>query len=819
MTREGREFSDVLANANLKFREIYAFVKKTLKRWKKRGAELLLLAPLFVVCLVAMAGIVAVDSGRFLLGWGIVILLACGAIWARREESAHGPLLIASVIAMVVAGAVHERRLERIDSFPFAKGLKEGLSSAVGISGWIASKSNRRGKSTQAIVEIEAVRLGGDSFSTRHRVPVLIRKSDLVLEYGDRIRATGVLRPLDPPTVPGGFDAREFYFRHSGSRGQFEVSAGDGIEILEGRSGWALIRFAHRSRTAMEKALRRGLNSADLPYAGLIAAMSLGARDNAPEDLEELFKLSGTTHLFAVSGMHVAIVGGLFLGVALLFRIPKRRAIWIVIPLILFYAVLTGLRPSAVRAAVMFSIFLLGFGIKESPRLFNLLGLAALLILLVDTQQLFLPGFQLSFTVLFFIALFGHGLRKLIEAPFRSDPFIPRRLINPMRHSFNAGISWFAAILAISVTSWIGSAGWLSWHFHSLAPVGVIANLFMVPLAGLVIMIAFASLIFSALHLGPVVALLNQLNVGAAILLTSWAQFFATLPGATHHVGSADGATGFRAEETLRIDSMGAFGSSANLIQLPESAVPGAPVWVIDSGDDLTYRNQLLPLLRYRGINQIESLVLTHGDMGHIGAAPEMIAHFRPGLLLESTAENRSPAYSDIRTLCDRHSIQRLVVSAGKRIEPGEGLHFDVLAPEKDNNGRLADDRALVLKLVYGEWSILFTSDAGFETEKKLLERGVNLKADVWIRGQHSGSPSGLPAFLDAISPQVVISSHADFPATEAVSAHFRENLQKRKISVFDYQRHGMVSVFVEPGEIRISPYKLPEEGMNFFKK
>ncbi|MDF1740322.1 MAG: ComEC/Rec2 family competence protein [Verrucomicrobiales bacterium] len=794
-------------------------MKKTLKRWRKRGGELLILAPLFVVCLFAMVGIVAVDLRLFPLAGLVIVSLAGLSMVSWKREGTFVSLFVASIAVLLVAGGVHENRLRQIASFPFAVSLGEGDSFEVEISGWVASQPNPRANSTQAIVEVEAISISGEPLETRHRVPVLIRKGDLQLEYGDRIRATGVLSPLDPPMVPGGFDAREFYFRQSGSLGQFEVSAGDEFEMLEGRRGWELIRFAHRSRAVMEELLLRGLSSADLPYAGLIAAMSLGARDSAPADIEELFKLSGTTHLFAVSGMHVAIVGGLFLGLALLLRIPKRRAIWIVIPLILFYAVLTGLRPSAVRAAVMFSIFLLGFGIKESPRLFNLLGCAALLILLVDTQQLFLPGFQLSFTVLFFIALFGHGLRKLIEAPFRSDPFIPRRLINPMRHSFNAGVSWFAAILAISVTSWIGSAGWLSWHFHSLAPVGVIANLFMVPLAGLVIMIAFASLVLSALHLGPVVALLNQLNVGAAILLTSWAQFFATLPGATHHVGSQDLSAAFEADDTLRIDSMGAFGAAANLIQIPLSAAAGGQTWVIDSGDDLTYRNQLLPLLRYRGINHIDSLVITHGDMAHIGAAPGMIAHFRPGLLLESNAENRSPVYSDIRDLCDLHSIQRLSVSAGGRIEPGEGIHIEVLAPEEGNNGRLADDRALVMKLVYGDWSVLFSSDAGFETEKKLLEAGVNLRADVWIRGQHSASPSGLPAFLEAISPRVVISSHADFPASEAIPERLRENLRERGIPLFDYQRHGMVSLSIEPEKMRVSPYKLPGEGRNLFKK
>jgi len=819
VTREGGEFSDVLGNANLKFREIYQIVKETLAGWKKRGGEFLILSPLFTVSLFVMAGIVTVDFSFFWRGG----LLIAAFLWIVKRSSQGAlnffPLIVASIVGFLVAGGIHEHRLRQIDSFPFASSLSDGHSFVVEISGWVVSKPNLRGNSTQAIVEIEEISLPREPLRTRHRVPVLIRKSDLSLEYGDRIRATGVLLPLDAPLVPGGFDAREYYFRHSGSRGQLEVGTGDDFEILGGRSGWELIRLAHRSRIVMEKALRAGLGSADLPYAGLIAAMSLGARDNAPEDLEELFKLSGTTHLFAVSGMHVAIVGGLFLGMALLFRISKRRAIWIVIPLILFYAVLTGLRPSAVRAAVMLSIFLLGFGIKESPRLFNLLGFAALLILFVDTQQLFLPGFQLSFTVLFFIALFGQSLRKLVEAPFRTDPFLPRRLISPGRHSFNAAISSFAAILAISVTSWIGSAGWLSWHFHSLAPVGVIANLFMVPLAALVIMIAFASLVFSALHLGPVAALLNQLNVGVAIVLTSWAQFFATLPGATYHVGHADGVAGFDSEGTLRVDSMGAFGSAAHLIQIPDSAGGGSQTWVMDSGDVRTYRNQLLPLLRYRGINQIESLVLTHGDVAHIGAAPGMIAHFRPGLVLESTAKNRSPVYPDIQALCDLHSIPQLGVSKGKRIELKKDLYFDILSPDKESNGRLADDRALVMKLVYGEWSILFTSDAGFETEKRLLERGINLKADIWIRGQHCESPSGLSAFVDAIAPQAVISSHADFPANEAIPGRLRKRLAQEEIPLFDYQRHGMVSLIADSGRLEIIPFRLPLEGMKLFKK
>ena len=125
--------------------------------------------------------------------------------------------------------------------------------------------------------------------------------------------------------------------------------------------------------------------------------MALGARESSPEELEELFRISGTLHLFAVSGMNVAIIAGLFLGFALLFRIPRHYAVIIVIPFVLFYALLTGLSPSAVRAAVMLSTFLAAYAAREKPRLLNSLGLAALIVLLYDSQQLFLPGFQLSF--------------------------------------------------------------------------------------------------------------------------------------------------------------------------------------------------------------------------------------------------------------------------------------------------------------------------------------------------------------------------------------------------------------------------------------
>ena len=89
-------------------------------------------------------------------------------------------------------------------------------------------------------------------------------------------------------------------------------------------------------------------------------------------------------HVFAVSGLHVGIVLAFLWGLLRWLGVPRRYAVIVLIPAILFYATVTGLRPSAVRAAIMGSVVLLGFVAERKPRLLNSLAFAALLILALD---------------------------------------------------------------------------------------------------------------------------------------------------------------------------------------------------------------------------------------------------------------------------------------------------------------------------------------------------------------------------------------------------------------------------------------------------
>lgn len=763
-------------------------------------------APLLLVATTGIAGIVFVDRGAGLVAaMAGLILLAASLLW-RRRSAATTALVAGAAVSLLLFAWRHHQRLRSIRSFPLASALAAGKTVEIEGEGWVVAPPEAGGRSLSTTVQLERIRLGGRELPCDHRIPCWILRHPEAIGYGSALRFTGRIAPLEGPLVPGGFDARSFYFRRSGSLGKLEIRDGDSLEILPGRKGSGLVRSAGALRDRLEDALLLGVPPDGEPYARLVAAMALGARENSPEELEESFRISGTMHLFAVSGLNVAIVAGILTWCAAAIGVVKSRAVIAIVPMVLFYAVLTGLSPSAVRAALMASAFLAGYALREKPRLLNSLGFAAILLLAWDPQALFLPGFQLSFAVLLFIAVLAPRLADRLAGPFLADPFLPRSLVRPARRLADRLSRSAAALAAVSIASWLGSAALLAWHFESVSPVGLLANLFMVPLASVVMGIAAVALAAYGLHLTWITLLANRLNVAASLLLTAMAEGFASIPGATVHTGrDAELERG-----VLRLDVVGERGEGAALLELPfPRASPR--FWMIDTGGDRTYLARVLPLMRHRGLNRIEALVLTHGDEGHLGAASSALNQFRPSLLVESSVENRSPSHAGILEMAGRLGVERVTVDRGERLVAGETV-IHVLHPSSLRPGRLADDRALVLKIVHGRHRILLTSDSGFETERFLLESGADVRADVWVKGQHSDSPSGLAAFVEAVEPRAIVSSHSEFPESERIGEAFRRLLREKSIALFEVEASGTVTIEVVTGGIRLSPFAEPGE-------
>src|SRR5437588_7486791 len=147
---------------------------------------------------------------------------------------------------------------------------------------------------------------------------------------------------------------RSYLARRDVCRTLFVRYPEDGTLIRHG-GGNPILRAAQKSRAWMQDALCRGLGD-EPEVQNFISGMVLGLRHQTPEDIEEPFQQTGTLHLFAVAGLHVGIVARLLWILATMARLPRKWATALIIPALLFYAAITGLHTSSVRAAVMSAV-------------------------------------------------------------------------------------------------------------------------------------------------------------------------------------------------------------------------------------------------------------------------------------------------------------------------------------------------------------------------------------------------------------------------------------------------------------------------------
>src|SRR5437016_10817161 len=287
------------------------------------------------------------------------------------------------------------------------------------------------------LFKLESIELEGRKQST-HAIWQVRWKG--IPEFGDELKFFGTAEPIPPPRNPGEFDMRSYLSRRDVRRLLFVRYPEGGTLIRHGGSK-PIMRAAQKSRAWMQSALYRGLEDAP-DVQNFLSGIVLGLRHQTPEDIEEPFQQTGTLHLFAVAGLHVGIVAALLWMVATVARLSRRWAAALIIPLLLFYAAVTGLHVSSVRAAVMSSILLGGFFFDRRGFVLNSLAAAAVLLLCWDTNELFSTGFQLSFAVVGAIVLFADPLCRSLGRWSVADPFLPRSLLGGPRLRMHVAFEW-----------------------------------------------------------------------------------------------------------------------------------------------------------------------------------------------------------------------------------------------------------------------------------------------------------------------------------------------------------------------------------------
>ena len=634
------------------------------------------------------------------------------------------------------------------------------------------------------------------------------RRGRPFLRYGDRLRVSG---SVEKPEPIGDFD----YAAWLESQGIAGVMWTRNAELVSTGGGLKPTAALHRVRSALAVAIQRSMPE---PQAGLAQALMLGIRSELPQSVKESFRTAGMSHLLAISGLHVGVVMALTLAAGS--ALAGRNNPWAIAAAALVvwvYAILSGLDPPVVRAAIMGSLFLAQGLLGRGMRGLTALLLAGAAMLLIDPRLFSSLSFQLSFTAMAGVILglpLITALTAAMSAPLSGSQSGPARW-------GGYGLSLLIASVVISTTTTLATLPLVAWHFGEIPLMSVPATILAMP-AMPAVLLGTAATALAGLVAPPVAAALGMLawaplawliRVAEAMPPVLLSAPWLTVPVASAWLGMtgllAILATSRRARSAVaalrrrpRWRPSGTAGLAAAAIPVvvisflllvgqfagvkPDGllhvyvldigqgdaifvATPDGRQALVDGGPDPETTLGAISDLMPAGDRSLDVVVATHLDSDHVGGLLGVLDRFRTGMVLHRGDLSESAAlHPQWRATIKERDHPVATVSAGHRVEIGRQVSLEVLHPPADGLPagieRNANNGSLVVRLDYADVSFLLTGDIEVEAERYLaVDTGDGLRADVLKVGHHGSRTSTTQDFLELVSPRsAVISAGRD---------------------------------------------------------
>jgi len=309
----------------------------------------------------------------------------------------------------------------------------------------------------------------------------------LNLQNGDRLLVGKELTEIEKPSIPGQFDAKQYYHR-KGIDYQVFVSRSDFKNIYPAVPN-PIVLFSHQIRSWMENQINT--LSIEQNDGFMLSALLLGIRRKIDPELKQAYSAAGVTHILAVSGMHVGLIFGFLsriLGWLKRYKYGNIAFSCAVIVLLWLYAMVTGLSPSVLRAVTIFSIIQIGEVLKKPGLPINGLCLGTIILFVFDAEIIYDVGYQLSFAAVYGIISFERPIRDLIKTRSKISTFL-----------------WESCTITIAAT--LATFPLILYYFHQFPVYFLLANLVAVPISNGLIYCGIALLIVS-----PVATLANAVS-------------------------------------------------------------------------------------------------------------------------------------------------------------------------------------------------------------------------------------------------------------------------------------------------------------------
>jgi competence protein ComEC len=339
--------------------------------------------------------------------------------------------------------------------------------------------------SFQSVLKINTFLKNDSVFKTAEKVMVYFEKTESAkkLNPGETILFIQTPQLVRNNNNPYEFDYQSYLARRKIYRQVY--LAEENWEIAQTPSKFSLVTLAERTRLKLMNIYQaQNFRGNELQ---VLSALTLGYKRGLDPETKRIFASAGAMHVLAVSGLHVGII---FMVINLLFGFLRKQKtgrilyVLIVIPALWSFAFIAGLSPSVMRAATMFSFMVIGQNIKRPSNTYNALAASAFLLLLLNPNNLFEAGFQLSYSAVFGIVFLQPRLEKLHHFKYK----FPR---------------YFWGLLTVSVAAQIATFPATAFYFNQFPAYFWLANLLVIPAVIILIPLAFSLLVF---HWIPVLA-------------------------------------------------------------------------------------------------------------------------------------------------------------------------------------------------------------------------------------------------------------------------------------------------------------------------
>lgn len=653
------------------------------------------------------------------------------------------------------------------------------------------------------------------------------------LMRGDLIQAKIKFMRPQPARNPGGFDYKKFlYYQRIHWLG--EVGSLHQIEPLQ-RSRWNFRNLIDQLRQQLADQIAQIYAP---PYEGYIRGLILGEREQLDPQMEESYASFGIIHVLSISGLHISILVALCFYLLKGIGFSREKASLLVFSILPCYVLLTGAEPPVIRAGIMAGLLLIAVMLNQWKDSLSFLAIAFLLQLGWNPYLLFTASFQFTFII---------TAALIVGVP-------------PLVDRISGSWQWLKQALTVALVAQFASFPIAIRFFYEFTFLSWIANLVFVPFISLLVLpgsmlavaVSYINLAWGSLIASLTVTILKWIHYGMKWLYPLYFPVKTWQPPSLYWVFVYSGASLYlwfaliqeRRNQTLhrfiavslfigtlfwaysppdewgiktRVTFLDVGQGDCTLIETEQ----GRTILIDGGGTPFTERERwkvrrdpfeagkdvVVPFLKYRGIDQIDTLIITHGDADHIGGLKAVISRFPVKNVIRNPLPPHSKLEKELMEQLNDQGTPIYTAPIGITLPIEDGVWWQFLHPsveERLKNGESTNNDSVVILFSFYGHPLLMTGDIEKVAEDVLLKRWNLPPVEVLKVAHHGSKTSTQESWLQQINPKEAVISVGRKNRYGHPSQAVIQRIQKHQARIWRTDQHGAITIFFYPDRYTI---------------